>query len=437
MSSGSTPTTSAAAGSSRPRPARRRIGDRDGVDGIPLRTGSGWTAPSTQHRLRRGASRPGPAAQRGRDGARRGDGPVHLRAARVQRNGHVASSARSRNTYDPSPCGARIRSSAAISARACSGSARTSSSAAMPYIASSVNASSRRSREVRAVTVASSARGVTVVSHGGLLGLRCTAGGGAASETLRRVPGPGHGRHRPSRRSALPIPGRAGPSAAPPRARAALGWRHDPDAAGAVLAQPSDRAVRRLVSPGRVTARSPGVAAWPRRVPSLLRTGVPVSVTDELLANNARYAESFSGPLPLPPAKHVAVVACMDARLNVYGILGLAGGRGARHPQRRRRRHRRRDPLARDQPAAAGHPRDHPDPPHRLRDADLHRRRVQEVGSRTRPGSSRRGPPRRSPTSTRTSASRSPGSRRARSSRTPTQCAGSSSTSRPASSTRS
>ena len=51
-----------------------------------------------------------------------------------------------------------------------------------------------------------------------------------------------------------------------------------------------------------------------------------MSVTDELLANNARYAESFSGPLPLPPAKHVAVVACMDARLNVYGILGLAEG---------------------------------------------------------------------------------------------------------------
>jgi carbonic anhydrase len=51
-----------------------------------------------------------------------------------------------------------------------------------------------------------------------------------------------------------------------------------------------------------------------------------VSVTDELLANNARYAESFSGPLPLPPAKHVAVVACMDARLDVYRILGLNEG---------------------------------------------------------------------------------------------------------------
>jgi carbonic anhydrase len=51
-----------------------------------------------------------------------------------------------------------------------------------------------------------------------------------------------------------------------------------------------------------------------------------MSVTDELLANNARYAESFEGPLPLPPAKHIAVVACMDARLNVYGVLGLAEG---------------------------------------------------------------------------------------------------------------
>ena len=51
-----------------------------------------------------------------------------------------------------------------------------------------------------------------------------------------------------------------------------------------------------------------------------------MSVTDELLANNARYAETFSGPLPLPPSRHVAVVACMDARLNVYGILGLHEG---------------------------------------------------------------------------------------------------------------
>jgi carbonic anhydrase len=51
-----------------------------------------------------------------------------------------------------------------------------------------------------------------------------------------------------------------------------------------------------------------------------------MSVTDEFLANNEAYAASFTGPLPLPPAKHVAVVACMDARLNVYAILGLQEG---------------------------------------------------------------------------------------------------------------
>jgi carbonic anhydrase len=51
-----------------------------------------------------------------------------------------------------------------------------------------------------------------------------------------------------------------------------------------------------------------------------------MSVTDELLANNARYAETFSGPLPLPPSKHIAVLACMDARLDVYRVLGLAEG---------------------------------------------------------------------------------------------------------------
>jgi carbonic anhydrase len=51
-----------------------------------------------------------------------------------------------------------------------------------------------------------------------------------------------------------------------------------------------------------------------------------MTVTDELLANNAEYAASFSGPLPLPPAKGVAVVACMDARLDVYRVLGLHEG---------------------------------------------------------------------------------------------------------------
>jgi carbonic anhydrase len=51
-----------------------------------------------------------------------------------------------------------------------------------------------------------------------------------------------------------------------------------------------------------------------------------MSKTDEFLANNRRYAESFGGPLPLPPAAGTAVVACMDARLSVYAILGLEEG---------------------------------------------------------------------------------------------------------------
>ena len=52
-----------------------------------------------------------------------------------------------------------------------------------------------------------------------------------------------------------------------------------------------------------------------------------MSVTDELLQNNERYAASFvNGDLPPPPAKGVAIVACMDARLNVYGMLGLEEG---------------------------------------------------------------------------------------------------------------
>jgi carbonic anhydrase len=51
-----------------------------------------------------------------------------------------------------------------------------------------------------------------------------------------------------------------------------------------------------------------------------------LSATDEYLRNNARYVESFTGLLPLPPSKGVAVIACMDARLNVYAILGLNDG---------------------------------------------------------------------------------------------------------------
>jgi carbonic anhydrase len=51
-----------------------------------------------------------------------------------------------------------------------------------------------------------------------------------------------------------------------------------------------------------------------------------MTVTDDYLANNAEYAKSFDGPLPLPPSKHVAVLACMDARIDVYRLLGINEG---------------------------------------------------------------------------------------------------------------
>ncbi len=52
-----------------------------------------------------------------------------------------------------------------------------------------------------------------------------------------------------------------------------------------------------------------------------------MSTTDELLANAGTYAASFDkGDLPMPPGRKVAIVACMDARLNPYGLLGLSEG---------------------------------------------------------------------------------------------------------------
>jgi carbonic anhydrase len=52
-----------------------------------------------------------------------------------------------------------------------------------------------------------------------------------------------------------------------------------------------------------------------------------VTSTDTFVANAARYAAAFDqGDLPVPPAMHVTVVACMDARINLYALLGLAEG---------------------------------------------------------------------------------------------------------------
>ncbi len=52
-----------------------------------------------------------------------------------------------------------------------------------------------------------------------------------------------------------------------------------------------------------------------------------MSVTDTLLKNNESYGQKFNkGALPMPPGKKIAVLACMDARLNPYGMLGLTEG---------------------------------------------------------------------------------------------------------------
>jgi carbonic anhydrase len=51
-----------------------------------------------------------------------------------------------------------------------------------------------------------------------------------------------------------------------------------------------------------------------------------MTVTDQYLENNKKYAANFQGPLPLPPKNQVAVLACMDARINVYAALGLQEG---------------------------------------------------------------------------------------------------------------
>jgi carbonic anhydrase len=52
-----------------------------------------------------------------------------------------------------------------------------------------------------------------------------------------------------------------------------------------------------------------------------------MTVIDVLVRSNEEYAEAFDkGSLPLPPAKKLAVLACMDARLDVHKILGLREG---------------------------------------------------------------------------------------------------------------
>lgn len=57
------------------------------------------------------------------------------------------------------------------------------------------------------------------------------------------------------------------------------------------------------------------------------RRSIAVSTTDTLLLNAKAYEAAFDkGHLPLPPGRKIAIVACMDARLNPYGLLGLHEG---------------------------------------------------------------------------------------------------------------
>ena len=51
-----------------------------------------------------------------------------------------------------------------------------------------------------------------------------------------------------------------------------------------------------------------------------------MSEIDRMLAANEGWATDFTGGLPVRPARAVAVVACMDSRMPLFGLLGLAIG---------------------------------------------------------------------------------------------------------------
>ena len=51
-----------------------------------------------------------------------------------------------------------------------------------------------------------------------------------------------------------------------------------------------------------------------------------MGIADELIANNERYASSYTPDRPLPPRRKLAVVACMDSRLDTFAMLGLEVG---------------------------------------------------------------------------------------------------------------
>jgi carbonic anhydrase len=51
-----------------------------------------------------------------------------------------------------------------------------------------------------------------------------------------------------------------------------------------------------------------------------------MSVADEYLSNNEEYARTYPGALPVRPSRHAAIVACMDSRMKIFGLLGMGDG---------------------------------------------------------------------------------------------------------------
>src|SRR5579875_3446499 len=98
-------------------------------------------------------------------------------------------------------------------------------------------------------------------------------------------------------------------------------------AADAGATRSADDPAPHLPQPPAAPVRAPA-----RRAPGggggqgLTGQDVGVSDIDELLAGNAAYAPSHPGGLPAPPSRRVAVVTCMDARIDVYAALGLRPG---------------------------------------------------------------------------------------------------------------
>ncbi|MBS1839363.1 MAG: carbonic anhydrase [Acidobacteria bacterium] len=61
--------------------------------------------------------------------------------------------------------------------------------------------------------------------------------------------------------------------------------------------------------------------------PSTKKTSEPSSVFDEIIAHNAKYAETFGlGHLRTPPARKLAILTCMDSRMDLEQLLGLQVG---------------------------------------------------------------------------------------------------------------